>query len=322
MSDTVARMSTSPMARLRQKMAKSGRAFKNNRLLHLIILPPLIWLVVFRYIPIYGLQIAFKDFQPFLGFFGSPWVGLKYFIRFFNSPLAWRIIRNTLVLSVYSLAVGFPVPIILALALNNTRSRIYKKTVQMITYAPHFISVVVLIGMMYQFFSPRYGVVNLALKAIGMEPRFFMGEPQYFRHVYVWSGIWQNMGWGTIIYLSALSAIDPELHQAAIVDGASRFQRMRFIDLPGITPTMTILFILNVGRLMNIGFEKVLLMQNALNLEYSQVIQTYVYEIGLRSPLPNFSYASAIGLFNTMINFVLLITVNKISRRLGDTSLW
>jgi putative aldouronate transport system permease protein len=315
-------MSTSPMARLRQKMAKSGRAFKNNRLLHLIILPPLIWLVVFRYIPIYGLQIAFKDFQPFLGFFGSPWVGLKYFIRFFNSPLAWRIIRNTLVLSVYSLAVGFPVPIILALALNNTRSRIYKKTVQMITYAPHFISVVVLIGMMYQFFSPRYGVVNLALKAIGMEPRFFMGEPQYFRHVYVWSGIWQNMGWGTIIYLSALSAIDPELHQAAIVDGASRFQRMRFIDLPGITPTMTILFILNVGRLMNIGFEKVLLMQNALNLEYSQVIQTYVYEIGLRSPLPNFSYASAIGLFNTMINFVLLITVNKISRRLGDTSLW
>jgi ABC-type polysaccharide transport system permease subunit len=295
---------------------------RTNYQLHLIVLVPVSYMIIFHYIPMYGVQIAFRNFVATKGFFGSDWVGLKHFIRFFNSPLAGRIIANTFVLSIYQLLAGFPIPIILALALNNTRLPRFKKTVQMVTYAPFFISMVVLVGMMYQFFSTKYGAANFLIKAVGGDPILFMGRADLFRHMFVWSGVWQRAGWGTIIYLSALSTVDPNLHEAALMDGASRLRRVFHIDIPVILPTIIVLLILNVGRIMTIGFEKVLLMQNATNLQTSEIIQTYVYKIGLASNIPNFSYAAAIGLFNSLVNFTLLIIVNRVSRRITETSLW
>lgn len=286
------------------------------------MLVPALYMLVFHYYPMYGVQIAFKDYIPIKGIMGSPWVGLKHFYRFFQSPVAMRIIGNTLAISLYQLVAGFPLPIILALALNNTQSHYLKKSVQMITYAPHFISTVVLVGMMYQFFSPKFGIINYLFETFNMRPVLFMGDPGYFRDMYVWSGVWQNVGWGTIIYLSALSGISLSLHEAAVIDGANRLQRMFHVDIPGIMPTMIILLIMNFGRVMSVGFEKALLMQNATNMETSEIIATYVYSIGLNSPLPNFSYATAIGLFNSLINFFLLILVNKIAGKVSETSLW
>jgi ABC-type polysaccharide transport system permease subunit len=220
------------------------------------------------------------------------------------------------------LIAGFPIPIILALALNSVRNKHFKKTVQMMTYAPYFISMVVLVGMLYQFLGPKYGVVNNLLKLIGMKPVLFMGEVKYFRSIFVWSNVWQNSGWASIIYLSALASIDPGLHEAALVDGANRFKRMIHIDLPGIMPTMITLLILNTGHVMTLGFQKVLLMQNATNLAQSQIIETYVYKLGLASAIPQYSYATAIGLFNSLINFALILIVNQISKKVSETSLW
>lgn len=306
----------------RHTLSAIWKNIKSNYMLHLIILVPLTYMIIFHYIPMYGVQIAFRDFVATKGFLRSPWVGLKHFERFFTSPVAGRIILNTLAVSVYQLLAGFPVPIILALALNNTRRSGFKKTVQMVTYSPFFISTVVLIGMMYQFFSTKYGFVNLSIKALGGEAVLFMGRAEYFRDMFVWSGVWQRAGWGTIIYLSALSSVDPNLHQAAVIDGANRWRRMLHIDIPTIMPTIVILLILNIGRIMTVGFEKVLLMQNATNLNASEIIQTYVYKVGLASNIPSFSYAAAIGLFNSLINFILLLAVNRLSRRVSETSLW
>lgn len=306
---------TSAWARIRKNI-------RTNYQLHLIILVPLTYMIIFHYVPMYGVQIAFRNFVATKGFFASDWVGLKHFLRFFDSPLSGRIIVNTFVLSVYQLAAGFPIPILLALALNNTRQPRFKKTVQMVTYAPFFISTVVLVGMMFQFFSTKYGVVNHLISALGGDRILFMGRADLFRDMYVWSGVWQYAGWGTIIYLAALSTVDPELHEAAIIDGASRLRRMVSVDIPVILPTIIILLILDVGRIMTVGFEKVLLMQNATNLRASEIIQTYVYKIGLASSIPNFSYASAIGLFDSVINFILLVLVNRLARRITETSLW
>ena len=317
-SKTVVRISD----RQDSKFSPLLKNIRNNYQLHFIILIPIVYVIIFNYIPMYGVQIAFRNFIPIKGILGSPFVGLKYFKRFFDSPMFGRIMINTVSIAVYQLFIGFPIPILLALAMNSTRKLRFKKTVQMWTYAPHFISIVVLIGMMYQFFSPKYGVINNFIALLGGDRRLFMGDPRYFRHMYVWSGIWQGAGWGSIIYLSALSSVDPFLHEAAIVDGASRLKRVFHIDIPTIVPTMVTLLILNFGKIMTIGFEKALLMQNPSNMERSQIIATYVYKIGLASSVPNFSYAAAIGLFNSLINFALLLMVNRASKKLTETSLW
>jgi multiple sugar transport system permease protein/putative aldouronate transport system permease protein len=279
-------------------------------------------MAVFKFYPMLGIQIAFKTFRASGGIWGSPWVGFRYFERFFGSYQFVRVLRNTLFLSFYQILAGFPFPIILALSLNNMRSRSLKKSVQMITYAPHFISTVVMCGMIIQFTNPRSGLINVLISAIGFEARDFMGIPELFSSIYVWSGIWQNVGYASIIYLSALSSIDPNLHEAAMIDGASRVQRAFHIDLPGILPIAIIVLILNMGRVLDVGFEKVLLLQNSLNLQYSEIIDTYVYKVGLTSAVPNFSYATAIGLFKSVVNLFLIIGVNSIARRLGETSLW
>ena len=244
------------------------------------------------------------------------------FDRFFESPQFWTVLRNTLGLSAYQIAASFPIPIILALALNNVEHRRFRKTVQLTTYAPYFISTVVMAGMIMRFLALHTGVVNSALEGLGLERISFMSSPELFQSVYVVSGIWQNAGWGTIIYLAALAGVDPQLHEAAIVDGASKLQRTRHIDVPGIVPVAIILLILETGRIMQLGFEKVFLLQTPLNLISSEVIQTYVYKIGLASPVPDYSFATAIGLFNSVINLALILVVNWIARRVSDTSLW
>ncbi|WP_442951651.1 ABC transporter permease [Paenibacillus sp. GYB003] len=282
--------------------------------------PVLVYFIVFHYMPMYGVQIAFKDFIATKGIWGSPWVGLKHFDRFFDSYFFWRLLKNTLGISLYELAVGFPIPIVLALMINEVRHKGYKKFIQTVTYAPHFLSTVVLVGIVIMFLSPTSGIVNTIIKAFGGEPIFFMTKPEWFKTVYVLSGVWQQMGWSSIIYLAALAGIDPGLHEAARVDGASRLQRIWHINLPGIMPTVVILLILNIGSLMGVGFEKVFLMQNSLNTESSDVISTYVYRSGLLGA--QYSFASAVGLFNSVVNFVLLLTVNRIAKAVNQSSLW
>jgi multiple sugar transport system permease protein/putative aldouronate transport system permease protein len=269
-----------------------------------------------------GAQIAFKNYSLVGGIWGSPWVGFSHFARFLNSYLFFRILRNTLVLSFYQLLAGFPLPILLALSLNYLSSRRYRKTVQMTTYAPHFISTVVMVGMLIQVLAMRNGILNNFIALLGGERQDFLGNPDAFAHIYVWSGIWQNVGYASIIYIATLSSIDPELHEAAIVDGATILQRIRHIDIPGIMPTAVILLILNTGRILELGFEKAYLLQNPLNLRRSEIIQTYVYKTGLLSPIPQFSYATAIGLFRAVIGLALLVTVNAISRKVSESSLW
>ena len=305
--------------RVRHSLLRDARV---NWQLHLLLLLPLIYLLIFKYVPMWGAQIAFRDFFAVKGIFGSPWVGMANFERFFESPQFWTVLRNTLGLSAYQIAASFPIPIILGLALNNVEHRRFKKTVQLTTYAPHFISTVVMAGMIMRFLSLHTGVVNNALVGLGLERISFMSSPELFQSIYVISGIWQNAGWGTIIYLAALAGVDPQLHEAAIVDGASKLQRTRHIDVPGILPVAIILLILETGRIMQVGFEKAFLLQTPLNLTTSEVIQTYVYKIGLASPVPDYSFATAIGLFNSVINLALILIVNWIARRVSDTSLW
>ncbi len=292
--------------------------------LYVMLSLPLAWLVVYQYIPMWGAQIAFRNYTPaggFAGIWSSPWVGLEHFQRFIDSYNFWPILRNTLVLNIYSLVAGFPLPIILALALNYIGRAWFKKTVQMVSYAPHFISVVVMVGIIFQFLATT-GFVNQLLGLVGVEPIPFMSKPDYWKSIYVWSGVWQNIGFSCIIYLAALSGIDPTLHEAAILDGANKIQRMRDIDLPGILPVAIILLILSMGSLLSTGFEKVILMQNSLNLSTSEVIDSYVYRVGLASAIPQFAYAAAIGLFKAVIGLILLFAVNQIARRFNAASLW
>ena len=283
--------------------------------LYVFLLPALVILILFSYVPMYGVQLAFRDYNPIMGITGSPWVGFDHFTRFFNSYQFKQLIGNTLILSLYSLIVGFPIPIILALALNQVKNSKFKKLVQTVTYAPHFISVVVLVGMLGIFFSVNGGLVNEVIKLFGGEPKLFMGEVKYFRHMYVWSGIWQSMGWSAVIYLAALSGVSPELHEAATVDGATKLQRIWNIDLPTILPTIVTLLILNCGSVMSMGFEKAFLMQNPLNMENSEIIATYVYKMGLINA--EYGFSTAVGLFNSVINCILLVTVNKVSKKIG-----
>lgn len=288
--------------------------------LYLFILPAFLYFLIFHYVPMYGVQIAFKDFNPALGIGGSPWVGFEHFTAFFNSYYFWDLIKNTLGISVYSLIVGFPLPIILALSLNEAKDGLFKRGVQTITYAPHFISVVVMAGVIITFLSPSTGIVNDIIGLFGFEPIAFMEDPAWFKTVFVFSGVWQSAGWGTIIYLAALAGVDPQQHEAAIVDGATRLERIWHINIPAIFPTMVILLILNTGSLLAVGFEKILLLQNPLNMESSEVIATFVYRAGLLDG--EYSFSTAVGLFNSVINAILLIVVNYIARKTNETSLW
>lgn len=296
------------------------RQIKKDYQYYLLLLPAIAWYLIFAYGPLYGLQIAFKNYTGAKSILDSSWVGFRYFKQFVNSYYFGVVIKNTLAISIYSLIAGMPIPILVALMLNEVRQLKYKKFIQTVTYAPHFISTVVLVGMITIVLSPSVGIVNFAIKALGFEARYFMIEPQSFRHIYVWSGIWQNTGWSSIIYLAALSGVSPELHEAAVIDGASRLQRIRHINIPVIMPTFIILLILSAGSLMSVGYEKVLLMQNDLNKTTANIISTYVYERGLLKA--EYSFASAVGLFNNVINFILLVVVNSVARKFSDTSLF
>jgi len=296
------------------------RNTKMNWELYVIIALPVIWLLIFSYYPMYGVQIAFRKFIASKGIMGSPWVGLAYFEKFIKSYNFSRVIRNTLSISLYDLVLGFPFPIILALLLNSFTHLKYRKAIQAITYAQHFISTVVMSGIIILFLSPRLGVVNTLLKAMGGQAINFMGKSDYWRHIYVWTGVWQSMGWNSIIYFAALSGVSPEFHEAAIVDGATKLQRIRHIDIPFLAPVISMLLILNFGSVLSIGFEKAYALQNDLNLSVSEIISTYVYKLGILQRDQSFS--TAIGLFNSVVNMVLLVMVNAASRRLGDTSLW
>lgn len=290
--------------------------------LYVFLLPAMIYFVIFRYVPMAGVQIAFKEYLAPLGMWKSPWVGLEHFQRFFNTTDIWLILKNTITLNIYNLAVGFPIPIILALMLNQTRNQKYKKIVQTTIYAPHFISVVVIAGMIKMFLAPSTGMINMALEALGMESVFFMAKPEYFKTIYVISDIWQNAGYSTIVYMAALASVGPELHESALVDGATTFQRILYIDLPSILPTAITLLILNAGRMLTIGFEKIYLLQNELNRVSSEVISTYVYKVGFGAitGFPDFSYASAIGLFESVVSLVILLIVNKLAAKYSETS--
>ena len=307
-----------------QKMHQSAqslvRSIRRNWSLYLLITPVLISFAVFIFWPLYGVIIACKDFRPNLGIMGSEWVGLKHFEEFFTSLHFGRTLRNTLTLSIYSLAVNFPLPIALAIMMNDLRSRRFKKAVQTITYLPHFISMVVLCGMITLFFRNDTGLINILIQHMGGESVNFLNTPEYFKHVYVWTGVWQNLGWNTIIYMAALSGMDIQLLEAASIDGASKFQKIRHIILPYLMPTAILLLILESGYVMNVGFEKVFLLQNNLNMEMSDVISTLVYRKGITEY--QFSFSAAVGLFNSAINCVILLMVNAISKRLGETSLW
>ncbi len=301
-----------------KKKRINWRRIRINWQLYVLLSPAIIYFLVFKYYPMYGVQIAFKNFKAADGILGSEWVGFDHFARFFNSPYFWELIRNTLGINLYALAL-FPISIVVALSLNELREGKFKKISQTITYAPHFISVVVFVGMIIAFLDPMTGIINSFIQFLGFEPVNFMASPAWFKTLFVWSNEWQNLGWGAIIYLAALAGVDPQLHEAAKVDGASRLQRIWHVNIPSILPTIIILLILNMGNMMSIGFEKILLMQNPLNLEASRVIQTYVYEAGLLHG--QYSYSTAVGLFNSLINFGILLFFNRLARKSG-TSLW
>ena len=293
---------------------------KRNYILYIMILPVVAYYIIFAYIPMYGVQLAFRDFMPKLGITGSPWIGTENFTRFFSSYNFKDILRNTVQISIFSLAVGFPIPIIFALFLNYVRFGRLKKTIQMVSYAPYFISTVVMCGMIVIFLAPDIGIFNLVRGWFDLPSISFLAEPKMFKSIYVWSGVWQSAGWNSIIYISALSGVDYEMHEAAIIDGATKLGRIWHIDLPSIRATIIILLILQMGQLMNVGFEKTYLLQTPMNMSHSEVIATYVYRVGLINS--DYGYSTAVGLFNSVINIALLLTVNKVSKQVSKTSLW
>ncbi|GIO92090.1 ABC transporter permease [Paenibacillus lactis] len=298
----------------------ASRSFRRHWQLYLLVIPPVLYFIIFKYLPMANAVLAFKNYNVVKGIWGSPWVGTQYFEMFFRNPAFATLIKNTLYISFYQLIVGFPIPILLALALNEVKSARFKKTVQMVTYAPYFISTVVMVSIIMLFLSPRLGIVNTIAGALGFEAINYLGEPGMFRTIYVLSDVWQTMGYSAVIYLAALAGVDPSLYEAAKVDGANRLQKILNVDLPGILPAAVIILILSVGNIMALGFEKMYLLQNPLNLSTSEIISTYVYKIGLLNA--NYSFATAVGLFNSLINLVLLLVVNAVAKRASNTSLW
>lgn len=293
---------------------------KKNWILYVMILPVVIYYIIFAYTPIYGVQLAFKDYVVKKGIWGSPWIGMENFTRFFSSYNFGLLMKNTLGISIYTILVGFPIPIVFALMLNYLKNKHLKKTVQMVSYAPYFISTVVMCGMIVIFLNPDTGIFNTIRSFFGLESIDFLGKPELFKTIFVWTGVWQSMGWSSIIYISALSGVDYQLHEAAIVDGASKLQRIIHVDLPSIKPTIIMLLILQMGSLMSVGFEKVFLLQNTLNKQAASVISTYVYEVGLINS--DYGYSTAINLFNSVINVILLVSANQICKKVTEESLF
>ena len=313
---------------MKKKSVRTGaqgnlwRRIARNWGLYLLLLPALTLLICFTYKPMYGVLIAFKEYKPVKGILGSAWADpwYKYFKKFFDSFQFKTTIRNTLVITLYSMLVMFPLPIVLALGVNQLKNRTYRKIFQTVTYMPHFISTVVMVGLLTLLLSPGSGLLGAICGMLGIEAPNFLGQPSAFKHLYVWSDVWQHVGWDSIIYIAALSSVYPSLYEAATVDGATNLQKIKYVDIPMLVPTAVIMLIMRFGSLMSLGFEKVYLMQNDLNLTASEVISTYVYKIGIINV--QYSYSAAINLFSTVINFILLVLVNQISKKVSDNSLW
>ena len=298
----------------------SWKSLVRDKYLIIMILPVVLYFILFSYLPMYGVIISFKDYSIGKGIWGSPWVGLKYFKQFFEGFFFFRLLSNTLLISVYNILWGFPLPIIFALVLNEFRDGAFKRTIQTISYLPHFISLVVICGMIVNFASPQDGIINVLLKAVSGDTVNFLGSSKWFRTIYISSGIWQQFGWDSIIYLAALSGIDPNLYEAAKIDGASRWQQLLSITLPGIKATTIILLILSLGNMMSVGFEKIILLYSPATYETADVISTYVYRMGLQNA--QYSFSAAVGLFNSLINISLLIGCNWISKKVTDVGIW
>lgn len=309
-----------PQPGLGDRRRAFARALKKDRVLILMVLPVVIHFLIFKYYPMYGNIIAFKNYSPVLGINGSHWAGLKYFEQFFNSPYFFRVIRNTVLISLYSLLWGFPIPVIFALLTNELRNGAYRRVVQSLSYIPYFISTVVVSGMLFNFLSPSTGIVNTVIRAFGGEPVHFLMEPDWFRTVFIASGIWQGFGWSSIVYIAALAGVSPELYEAATMDGAGRLQKIWHVSIPSILPTIVITLILNIGSFMSVGYEKIILLYNPVTMEVADVISSYVYRVGLVES--NTSLGAAVGLFNAAINLVLVWSANRVARRISNVSLW
>lgn len=313
-------MQTTPLkAKQPTRRSRMKQALQRYWIVYLMALPVIAYYIIFHYLPMFGIVISFQNFRVTRGFFGSKWVGLENFIDFFDSEYAWRNTRNTLMISLYGLVFSFPAPIILALLLNEVKNARFKKAVQTITYMPHFISLVIICALVMDFCSTR-GLINTLILKLGGTPINFMNDPDWFYPIYTISGIWQHMGWDSIIYLAALSSIDPALYEAATVDGAGRFRRMWHITLPGIASTISILLILRIGSIMSVGYEKIILLYSPATYETADTISTYVYRRGLQDG--KYSFASAVGLMNSVVNFILLIVSDRISKKLGQSGLF
>lgn len=295
--------------------------FRKNWVLYVMSLIPVAFLVLFAYMPMYGIQIAFKDYKLLSGFSGSSWIGIKHFINFITSPSFYQVLRNTVILSFYNLLL-FPLPIILAISLTYVPSAKFRKSVQMITYIPHFLSVIVVCGMIIMFLDTHYGFIPKMLSIIGIKTGDLMASPAAFPHILIWSNVWQNLGYGSILYVATLSGVSSELHEAAIIDGASIWKRIWHVDMPGILPTVCLMLIMSVGNILNNDFERILLLQNFLNQSTSEVITTYVYKLSFANSMPQYSYSTAVNLFTTLINVLLLITANTVINKINGMGLW
>ncbi len=306
---------------LKYQLVDWKKALKRDYDVYLLILPVIAYFVIFCYVPMYGIQIAFKNYSPAQGFADSPWVGLTHLTRFINSLYFGRVIKNTLIMSVYSLLLTIPAPVILALLFNEIRTRKLKVTMQAISYAPNFISTVVMVSMIVMFLTPQTGFLDSILRVFGYgADKSILGQPNAFYHIYVWSGVWQTMGWSSVIYSAAIEGVPADMYEAASLDGASKIKQIWYVTLPTISPTIIILAIMAIGNVLNIGYEKVFLMQTTSNLSTSEVISTYVYKSGLQQA--QYSFSTMVGLFNNVINFVVLIAANSIAKRVSETSLW
>ncbi|WZL78679.1 ABC transporter permease subunit [Eubacteriales bacterium mix99] len=306
-----------------RRIGRSGtfaRDMSRSKYLYLLFLPTIVYFFVFAYMPLYGLLIAFKDYNPYQGIWGSPWAGLRHIRDFLHSVYFWRLIYNTITINIYDLLVGFPLPVILALMINSVKNNFMKRSVQTIVYLPHFISVIVVSGMLVSFLSPSSGIINYLIKTLGGKAVHFLAEPGWFKSIYVLSGVWQNAGWNSIIYIAALAGIDAQLYESATIDGANNWKQLIYITIPGILPTIIIMLILRIGSLFSVGFEKIILLYNPLTYKTADVISTYVYRRGIQDA--DFSYSTAIGLFNSLINFAMLVLFNQFSRKISETSLW
>ena len=301
-------------------MKKTLLSVKRNWFLYLMLSVPITYVIIFKYLPMAGIQISFRDYRVVDGMFKSPWAGMKYMNMFFDSPNFWPVLKNTIILSAYNIALSFPFAVIFAVMVNEVSHTKFKKAVQLVSYAPYFISTVVLVAMVMDFANLRTGLFNQIIGVFGIDPINFFGEAKYFRSLYVWSGVWQTTGYSAIIYIAALTSIDPTLYEAAKIDGATRLQKIRYVDIPCLKPTIIILLIVSVGQIMNLGFEKAFLMQTPLNRDTSEIIATYSYKIAFESG--QYSFSTAIGLFNSVVNMILLLSVNRISKKLTETSLW